>query len=251
MEKAPLRISQLAQMAKSPAHCKYAMDHESKATKTMNLGTLAHAFMLGKTMPCIYPGKARRGKEWTEFEARYPEGTEIFLESELTDAREIARAVMQHDDASRLMLGRREETILWTIAGRECRGTPDIFNTQTGLLNDLKTTATAERRRFTYQCLDLAYFAKQAWYLDGLKAAGIGGVERSFITAVENKPPYAIAIYQLTPGAIEFGRRCYRSWFEQFLVCEASNQWPGYPEQSLEAPDEFALEIEGEEVAFA
>lgn len=251
MTRAPLRISQLAQMAKSPAHCKYAMDHESKATKTMNLGTLAHAFMLGKAQPCIYTGGARRGKEWEAFKALQPEGTEIFLESELTDAREIARAVMQHDDASRLMLGRREETIHWTIAGRECRGTPDVFNTQAHFLNDLKTTATAERRRFTYQAMDLAYFAKQAWYLDGMETAGIAGIDRSFITAVENKPPYAIAIYQFSPKAIEFGRRCYRSWFEQFLVCEASNHWPGYPEQTLEAPEEFSLEIEGEEVAFA
>lgn len=246
----PLRISQLAQMAKSPAHARYAIDHDTKSTRAMNLGTLAHAFMLGKTMPYVYSGGARRGKDFEAYKATVPEGEEIFLETELTEAREVARAVMNHDEAAGLMLGTREETLTWEIAGRPCRGTPDIYNTATRVVVDLKTTNDASPRRFQYTARDLAYVPKLAWYFDGLAKVG-KRMERAFIVAVETKPPYAIAVYQLTDAAIEFGRKVYMSWFNQFRVHEDSNHWPGYHGDTLDAPSEdFSLAIEGEEVAF-
>lgn len=250
MNETPLRIGVLAQMAKSPAHCKYALEHETPATRTMNLGTLTHAILLGKNMPVVYGGGARRGKEWTAFKESHPEGTEIFLDSELELARQLAGSLMQHPEAYRLLLGRREETITWGIGGRSCRGTPDVFNTTTGVLADLKTTVDASPRAFSYQALRLAYHAKLAWYLDGLNAAKIGSFDRAYIVAIENKPPFAVGTFQLTERALDFGRKLYSTWLERFLVYERSAvPWPGYLPEVLDAPEEaLELSIDGEMV---
>lgn len=250
---APLRIGDLAWIAKSPAHCKWHLDHPSKPTPAMRLGSLAHAILLGKAMPVVYPGKARRGKEFEAFKASYPEDEAIYLDSELEEARGIARGLMDHGEAFKLLLGRREETVLWEFNGRTCRGTPDSFNTQESILTDLKTTVDAGPQRFPWQALRLAYHAKTAWYLDGLRAAGVANLDRAFLVAVESKPPFSVATYELTERAIDFGRKLYRSWLEQFLVCERSGQWPGYPLGVLDAPEDegLTLEIGGEEVEVA
>lgn len=248
----PLRIGDLSQMAKSPFHCRYAIDNPSVPTATMRLGSMAHAIMLGKAMPAVYPGPVRRGKEFEAFKAQYPEGETIYIESEVAEARKIARSLMDHKEACRLLMGRREETILWEFSGRLCRGTPDAFNTNESELVDLKTTVCAEARRFQWQALSLAYHAKLAWYQDGLEAAGIGLLERCALIAVENSPPYAVTTYQLTANALEFGRKLYRSWLEFYLACEKSNTWPSYPAGQLDAPEEgLELTIAGEAVEVA
>jgi len=248
----PLRIGDLAWMLKSPAHCRHAIDHPSPPTAAMRLGSMAHSIMLGKNVPVVYPGPVRRGKEYEKFKAAYPDEEVIYLESEVTEAKAIARSLMDHGEAVKLLFGRREETILWEFNGRPCRGTPDSFNTKESILCDLKTTVDASQNRFPWQALKLGYHAKLMWYMDGLKAAGVAELQRAFIVAVENKPPYAVTTYELTERAMDFGRRLYSSWLQSFLVCEQSNEWPGYPLGVLDAPeDDFTLTIDGEEVEVA
>ncbi len=250
----PLRFSTLKNMAKSPAHCRYAMLNPSAPTPSMRLGSMAHAILLGKEMPVVYPGPVRRGKEYEAFKAKFPEGETIFLESEVSDARAIARSLMDNGEACKLLLGKREETIHWEFSGRACRGTPDAVNTRESVLVDLKTTVDASPQRFPWQALRLAYHGQLAWYRDGLAAAGVADLERCIIVAVENRPPYAVTTFQLTDAALDFGRRLYRDWLERFLVCERSNEWPGYVPGLLDAPpddSELALTIGGEEIEVA
>ncbi len=243
----PLRFSTLKWMAKSPAHCRYAMDHPTPPTAAMRLGSMAHAILLGKNAPVVYPGPVRRGKEYEAFKAQFPIDETIYLESEVSDARAIARSIMDHGEACKLLLGRREETVLWDFAGRPCRGTPDALNVRESVLVDLKTTVDASPERFPWQALKLGYHSQLAWYLDGLAAAGIANLDRCIIVAAENRPPYAVTTYQLTPRALDFGRKIYRGWLEQFLVCERSNEWPGYVLGMLDAPEEeLTLTINGE-----
>lgn len=247
----PLRISVLCQMAKSPMHAKWALDNESKPSRTMDVGSLAHAILLGKEPGVTYPGKVRRGKDFEVFAAQYPEGTKIFLESELVESRGIARAIQNHDEASSLLLGIREETVLWDFAGRPCRGTPDVFNPATSTLVDVKSTADASPRAFRFTALRLAYHAKKAWYADGLAAAKRANIKRVFIIAAENKAPYAVCVYQLTPAALDFGRRLYSDWLNRFLVHEQSNYWPGYLPEQLDSPEDLELDFGGETVEVA
>lgn len=229
----PLRFSVLRQMARSPAHAKWALEHELRDTPAMRLGRLVHAVFLGESVPTVYYGE-RRGNAWKDFKEAHA-GQDIVTESEFECATAMAVALHSHKEARHLLMGRRERTIFFDFAGRPCRATPDaVSNT----LTELKTTSDASPFRFPFTAMRLAYHAQLTWYKDALKLAGLGNPERLAIVAIETRPPFAVCVFMLTPRAEDFGRRLYRTWIEQFLVCERSDEWPGYVEGILDAPEE-------------
>lgn len=230
----PLRFSILKHMSKSPAHARYAMDHPSADTPAMRMGRLAHACFLGANVPTVFPGE-RRGNVWKDFKAAH-DGQDIVTAEEFDRASAMASALHAHKEARPLLMGKREQSIRFDFAGRACRGTPDVFSPK--YLTDLKTTADASPLRFPWTAMRLGYHAQMAWYRDGLVAAGYPAPEQLTIVAIEVKPPYAVAVFVLTERAIDFGARLYRTWLEEFLNCERSNEWPGYVEGVLDAPED-------------
>ena len=245
---APLRFSILKLMGRSPAHARYALDMAAKGeeaweqTPSMRTGGLVHKVFLGQPLPVVYPGPVRRGGEWEAFKSANA-GREIVKQSELDAVVEIATALGAHAEARDLLTGTIEKTVLFELAGRTCRATPDAF-LPGAHLTDLKTTRDANPRWFPYQAMKLAYHGQLAFYRDGLERAGFEPPKELRLIAIETAPPYAVCVYGVTPRAEEFGRRVYRAWFEQFMVCEASDDWPGYGPGVLDAPEE-ALEMAG------
>lgn len=252
----PVRFSSLKHMSKSPAHYRHALISGVKETKAMRVGTLVHAETFDQDGPVIYEGE-RRGNAWKAFKEENT-GVEIVTRSEADKAADVTcalrEAILSHPTASGLLSGRIEERIFWSIGGRACQGTPDVLGTDgvDAFITDLKTTADANPAKFPWFAQRMGYVAQLAWYMDGVRAAGLGNPTRGFIVAVESKAPYVVSCFELTPEAIDMGRRQYRIWFEQLLVCEASNSWPGYCSAivPLNAPDEdLDLLIDGESIA--
>ena len=240
-ELAPLRFSILKKMALSPAHARHAMQFpDDRDTPAMRLGRLAHACFLGLNVPTVFPGE-RRGNVWKAFKAKH-KGEDIVTEAEFETCSAMAAALHAHREARTLLMGKREQTILFDFAGRPCRATPDVFTT--GHLTDLKSTADASPHRFPYTAMRLGYHAQMAWYKDALIAAGFPAPGKLSLVAIETRPPYAVAVYAVTERAEDFGRRLYRTWIEEFLNCERSNDWPGYPPGVLDAPED-AVELVG------
>ena len=93
---------------------------------------------------------------------------------------------------------------------------------------ELKTARTANPDWFRRDALRMAYHAQLAWYADGLRAARLADVHHAFVVAVESAPPFPVVVFELTPEALEHGRKLCRLWLEQLLVCEQSDHWPGY-----------------------
>lgn len=240
-ELAPLRFSVLKRMSQSPAHARYAMtfpdDHD---TPQMRFGRLAHACFLGSNVPTVFDGD-RRGNKWKNFKLAH-EGEDIVTEKEFAQASAMASALHAHKEARSLLMGKREQTILFDFAGRSCRVTPDAFTPK--VATDLKSTGDASPQRFPWHAMRMGYHAQMAWTKDGLIAAGYPAPEELSLVAIEVRPPYAVAVYQLTERAEDFGRRLYRTWLEEFLNCERSGQWPGFPPGTLDAPED-ALELVG------
>lgn len=236
----PLRFSILKHVAQSPAHAKWAMDHERPDTSAMRFGRLVHSCFLGSNVPTVYEGD-RRGNKWKQFVADHP-GEDIVKSDEFEQASQMAAALHAHKEARTLLMGKREQTILFDFAGRPCRVTPDAFTAKH--LTDLKSTGDAGPKRFPWHALRMGYHAQLAWAKDGLLAAGYPAPEELSLVAIETRPPYAVGVYVLTERAEDFGRRTYRMWLEEFLNCERSNHWPGYPFGTLDAPED-ALELIG------
>lgn len=237
---APLRYSQITLMAKSPAHAKYALDQQAKGldnwddTPSKRMGRLAHSVFLGTELPAIFPGDRRGTKVWDAFVEANP-GREIVKQDEFDVAQAMADALAAHEEAAYLLRGEREKTIFARIAGRECRSTPDVHLVREHA-TDLKSTTDASPDRFHWQAAKLGYFGQMAMQKDMVIAAGLPSPARLAIVAVENKAPYVVTVFELTPAAEEYGRRFYRLHLERLLVCEASNDWPGYGPGVLDAP---------------
>lgn len=252
---APVRFSNLKNMALSPAHYKYRLDNPgSFDTPAMRLGRLVHVLTLTPTIvPTVYDG-VRRGEEWKEFQKAHA-GEELYSIGEYDLAEAMAEAVHADPVAREAMAdeaARVEEQIYWTSpAGRECQARPDWFTA--GRVLDLKSTTDAHPERFPRQSSRLAYHAQLAWYMDGVTDAGLGSPDSAVIVAVESKAPHVVTVFEMAPSLIDAGRKQYRLWFEELMVCEASGQWPGYSQCPvvLEATDDLSLRIGDEEMVLA
>jgi hypothetical protein len=65
-------------------------------------------------------------------------------------------------------------------------------------------------------------------------------VAKALIVAVETVPPYNVTVLELTDRALDVGYRTACGWLEQYKVCAASGEWPGY----VQGPVTFDIEPE-------
>lgn len=224
-------------------------------TKSTLIGSAVHSVLLGGQRVELYEGR-RAGKDWEVFRADNIEAL-ILIASEYDQVMRMVESVRSHPAASALLdrVTDRERLIQYKIGSRSCQLQYDARGP--GFVLDLKTTRDASIEGFERETFKGCYHSQAAWYLDGIEIAESDPTPRSFyLVAVQNSWPYLTTVRDLSIELIDEGRRLYRSWFEQLLVCERLNVWPGYsdnivpmhPRQSL-AGDLVFTDDENEEAA--
>jgi hypothetical protein len=53
-------------------------------------------------------------------------------------------------------------------------------------------------------------------------------VERFAFIAVEKVAPFAVAVYELSPTALQIGYRALNDALDLIAQCEDANEWPSY-----------------------
>lgn len=251
----PIHYSRLKLMAESPAHYRAG---SQGTTYSQESGSAVHALVLG-TQEVVTWDKVsengnqcpRRGKDYDAFAAKHP-GALILMPAEYAEAKAKAAAVLAHPLAVRVLKGTREKEIEWSFGGRPCAGRPDVFGPD--YVTELKATKSSNPRRFRKQARWMGYCGQLVWYGDGLMQAGLCAPEAYYIVAVEQAAPYVVTVFRLTARDVDNGRRDYRGWFEQVLVCEQADEWPGYCEAIVELgayDDDMELDFSGVEEAEA
>lgn len=248
---APVRWSNLHHLARSPKYYRHVLDNGLAETPAMRIGSIVHGHVLGSQHSFVVYEDDRKGNAWKEFKAAH-EGRRIITRKEHDQGYEIAQAILRHPDARTLVRGTKERRIEWTMNGRACHGTPD-FVRDGAALTDLKITADARPEKFIWQAQRMQWFGQLDWYRNGLKLGGYGEPRDLFIIGAEPKAPYDLVVYELTPAAVELGMRTWRLLWERLMVCEDSNEWPGYVQgvMPLDVPadgEDLSLVIDGEEV---
>lgn len=246
----PLRHGCLKQIALSPAHYFAAVQDDDCDSLPLRLGAGTHALLYDKAV-ATFTGKVRNGKAWEAFEAEHTAAGAVILNvKEYDEASRLVEAILRHADARALLTtGTIEQTIVWERQGRICRGTPDAFTSERVV--DLKTTRCGEPDRFRRDATFRGYHAQVAWYLDGLIAAGVACPERAYLVAVEKpaKPrkhsPYPVTVLELTPRAINMGRRLNTLWFEQLINSERANRYPAYSDSIVPFDVDEAFTLTG------
>lgn len=243
----PVRNSHLKAMARSAAHCRYAMLNEYEQTLSMRLGSGAHSLLLGGPPLVCFPGKRRAGKEWEAFEEGHADAL-ILSAAEMHKAQSMAAAVRADEVANRVLFGQGmiyEKTIMWTQLGRERRCTPDARNAS--IVVELKTTRDASQDKFRWDAIRLGYHVQCADYAMAFEAERGYAPSDVYIVAVENAAPYGCSTWRLTTAALDKGKRLAHERLEKLLACEASGEWPGYSS----GPIDFDVPLDPNDLVFA
>lgn len=217
--------STLKNLAKSPLHYLYAKQNPTEDTVSLARGRGVHTAVLEPEKfdfeYIIYPGKARRGKEWDAFKAEHVNQT-ILKADERDKVLAAADAVRRHPEVKALMRsGVSEQSFKWLDeeSGLTCKSRVDWIG---DALFDLKTTGDVDQRRFGNVAARLMYHGQVGMYSDG--AGHRGDI---FIVAVEAEPPYDVAVFRVTEDALYAGRELYRGFLKLAAECHRTNLWPG------------------------
>ena len=126
--------------------------------------------------------------------------------------------------------GQPEQMIVWRRRADLCRALIDWLHDDHATIDDLKTTAaSAHYRDWTRRTMWTIGAAIQArFYQRGVKA--VYGVEPEFrFVVVENTPPYALSVVDLSPAAVALADAQIDQGLKVWRDCLASGDWPAYP----------------------
>jgi hypothetical protein len=235
----------------TPSHYAAHMAGEIKRepSKAMMLGTMAHVAVLEpKKLDTAFVEKPEgkegdfRTKEGKEWKAKMG-ATPILDQDEARAVRGIRDSIAAHSAARELLAECDTEVALFAEhrTGLWIKGRVDalkVASDNEAVIVDVKTTsAGADYGSFSRQAASLNYHVSAAWYCH---LAGLNGLPpaRFYWIAVEVAPPYAVAVYEIAPDALELGASLMSDALGLIAECEDSGAWPGYaPEvQPLNLP---------------
>jgi hypothetical protein len=251
----PIRFSNLKLMARSPAHYAHNLSVPFEQTAAMRVGSAIDAMFFQTQRVVCYP-KPRdiRHKAYQEFLEANADAI-VLAPAEMAQASDATEALMAHADACQLLFGQVQQRIEWTINGRACSGTPDVFTSLNAhRVVDLKKTRCGDPEKFKWDARRLCYHGQLAWYRNGLLEAGkLSGDPGCFIVTVETERPCLVTCFELTRKTVELGDRTWRLWFERLMACEQSESFPGYAQSVVPLDlDDFgepvSLVLDGEEI---
>jgi hypothetical protein len=224
---------------KTPSHYAAHMAGETKRepSKAMLLGTMAHLAVLEPAKldaafvekPGDIDFRTKAGKEWRESIGTTP----ILDQDEARAVRGIRDSIAAHDAAKALLAGCDSEVAMFAEhrTGLWIKGRVDALKVESdneAVIVDVKTTsAGADYGTFSRQAASLNYHVSAAWYCH---LAGLNGLPpcRFYWIAVEVAPPYAVAVYEIHPDALDLGVGMMNDALELIAQCEDEGHWPGY-----------------------
>ena len=222
----PCRYSALKQFAVSPLHYWHAMQGDYAESRSMKLGSGAHAMLFEQPFK-VFEGH-RRGKAWDQYKDEHA-GALILTSTEAAEARAMCDALRGNALAMSVLFApgvQHERRIDWCWNGRAFRSTPDAFGPRH--LADLKCLRSAHPDEVAKQSRKMQYHAQAALYRKALREAGLSTVEDCYLVVVENAKPHPVTVLRFTPMALEQGERSLVFWDEQRRACEDANEYPGY-----------------------
>ena len=247
-------VKQLA--TKTPAHFHEYQSRprmfSAQQHARMALGSLIHCMILepGEEFErfAIQPAsiKVRRGKAWDEWHATIGD-REVVSQNQWDSAEKATAAVLSHPIAPRILSGRRECSAFWTDEnGARVKARFDALPDagEVNLLNeegervpfplsrcmaDLKSSGSAHPSDWGRFVLErMGYHIQAGHYRRILQALGEDR-ERWLFVVVEQSPPHAVAVYELSLNSIGAGEALAAKACRQYAASTDLDDWTGYP----------------------
>lgn len=230
-----LNYSGAKEILKSPLAYQTWLKAERVETPALKLGRLVH---LASLEPQVFdlvvrlaPECDRRTKEgkaiWEAFVTTLKEGEETLKKDELDEVLAISESAQAGiesiatalPDAVRL----KEHTLTGKHLGANIKGRPDLIlhHADGGAVIDIKTTMDASIDAFAKDIAKYKYHLQAAFYLT------MTGAKKFWFVAVEKKPPYDYAVYELDEAALAAGKQLMDSACLTYRECNLYGNWPG------------------------
>lgn len=249
-----MRSSLLRKMIKSPrdflAEAMGHVDEEEQEKDHFRFGRAAHMLILEpekfRKFHVIEPefvGMTKDGRPSTQSkeakekkQAWYdslPPGALVIKEKEMEHLMHMADALMEHKQASRLLInGKSEVTGHWTHreTGVACKFRADHLAFVEGkgyFLPDFKTARTVAPGLFANDVARFMYHVQLAFYADGFEQITGEQLQGVAIIAAEKTPPYHVVVYWLNDEDLAKGRQWYEFALRTYARCMKSWDWPG------------------------
>ena len=120
-----------------------------------------------------------------------------------------------------------EHTGFFEFEGVTCKVRPDLYNSRTGMVLDLKTTQDGSERGFAKSVRAFNYLFQAAWYMTALRQMGERPKEFVFLV-VEKTAPYLTSCYTLDNNDIEREVPNVIDAIRLYGECLKTDVWPGY-----------------------
>lgn len=240
--------STLKAMDDSPAHYKAAIEHGRDDTDALRLGRLADVLLFTpeafEAKFAVWEHGDRRGNAYKAFEAvAETMGRDVVKPADVTEGRALADAVRTHPEVADILDGAEFQVpIVWVdpVTGLRCKGLADIVNWSKGILADLKSAVTIEKRRFMAAAGKYRYHCQLAHYRAGLRVSREWTPERVCIIGAEKGRPHDVGVFDLHHTVIAAGAVTVSDLLARVAECEAAGTWPGrYPARELVTMDDM------------
>jgi len=219
---------------KTPAHYHA---HKSglikrEETRAFTIGTLCHLAVLEPDLldtafaakPQGLDLRTKEGKAWKLEVGDLP----ILDEGEVLMLYGMRDNVNAHGEAKKLLAGSQREVSLFADhrSGLVIKGRADILGS--GFVADVKTTEAADRQSFALSIHRFNYHVQAAMYCQLASIVGNADISSFKFIVVEKSPPYAVAVYELSPKAMQLGLDALNTALETIAECESNGSWPSY-----------------------
>lgn len=240
--------SRLFNIAKSPFHFKYALDHPQEDTKSLIFGRAAHKYILERdeffeefAVAGNVDRRTKAGKDYYNHLLSVSGDKDLISVDDYEIIAQMFAVIQGNQDASNLLKGIHERSFFWTDenTGEKCKCRPDCITEYKGVkyIVDYKTTDSCEDGNFERSCRKYGYKLQAGMYAEGLFQNTFDQYGFAFV-AQEKTPPYPVRIYICTPEYIAQGYEHFRELIEIYHSCKLSGNWYGY-----EGPDNLVTEL--------
>jgi hypothetical protein len=225
-----------------PAQFKYDRDHPQPHKKEFDLGHAAHLLVLGEgpELEVIdFPDWRKKDAQIQRDEAYLADKIPL-LTKDHDMVQAMAEAIRQHPIAGPLFTpgtGVAEQSIYWTdpATGVRCRVRPDWRRDSIAV--DYKTIKDAAPDTISRAIKDRSYHQQDAFYVDGIEAAGLAPDGARFVFVFQSKiAPYLITVRELTDQDRDIGRARNERALRIYQECESTGIWPDWTGPVTEIP---------------
>ncbi len=224
-----------------PAKVKHSMQFPTPSTPALLNGSMVHTATLEPALTDIefgckpskidgYSSRTNAYKDaMAEMEAAEP-NKRWLPPADYNMCMDVAGSAREHPLLMEMLYhpaSKVEHTGFFEVEGTACKVRPDLYNSENGMVLDLKTTLDASEKGFAKSVRQFGYAFQAAFYMTALRQMGERPKQFVFLV-VEKTAPFATACYALENADIEKEIPRVLEAMKIYGECLRTDVWPGY-----------------------